>query len=124
MKTPYLRRTGMLLAAAVALLLLAPVQARPVDEDLLDILLSNGSITQAQHRELVAKLNDEDLENVEQAPTVSTETQDIVLDEAIAQKIENEVAAQVDAATPIKSSHGSKGFRFESADGNWQTNLQ
>jgi len=30
----------------------------------------------------------------------------------------------VEAATPIKASHTGKGFRFETADGNWQTNLQ
>jgi len=121
MKKPYLPRTRMVVAVAAALILLAPVQARPVDEDLLDILLSNGSITQSQHRELVAKLNDEDIETVEPA---TSDVSPPVLDDTIAQKIETEVAAQVEAASPIKASHGSKGFRFETADGNWQTNLQ
>jgi len=61
LKSPVLRRAAILAGAAVTLLLLAPVQARPVDEDLLNILLENGSITASQHKELVAKLNDEEI---------------------------------------------------------------
>jgi len=123
----------MLACATVALLLLAPVQARPVDEDLLNILLSNGSITEAQHKALVAKLNDEDLpetpattEPASEAAAAESEEEIIVsvLDPEIELEIEKQVAAQIDAATPIKSSHTGKGFRFETADGNWQTNLQ
>ena len=144
MKRPLLRRLALLAGAAITLLLLAPVQARPVDEDLLNILLENGSITSSQHKELVAKLNDEDVpteqpsvatQSTAESPAESpaqdsttavdsklfeTEISGSELDEKIAQ----EVAIQVDAATPVKSSHGSKGFRLETADGNWQTNLQ
>ena len=31
---------------------------------------------------------------------------------------------QVEEVSPIKTSYTSKGFRFETRDGNWQTNLQ
>ena len=124
-----IHRVALITGAVVILLLLAPVQARPVDEDLLNILLENGSITEAQHKGLVAKLNDTDTPadtgvaepEVQPAPRLlESEIAEIALDEKIAQ----EVAEQVDAATLVKADHGGKGFRFETADGNWQTNLQ
>ena len=38
--------------------------------------------------------------------------------------VEAEVARQIEAESPVKASYGSSGFRLETRDGNWQTNLQ
>lgn len=39
-------------------------------------------------------------------------------------KIESAVAEAIKSELPVKVSRGKKGFRFETRDGNWQTNLQ
>jgi len=111
-------RTLLLVAIAT---MLTPIHAGNVDKDLLDILLQNGSITQEQHTSLLTKLLDEGDEVPANQPAPSSPLiSETVLDEKIAQQ----VAAQVNEVSPIKASHTSKGFRFETRDGNWQTNLQ
>ncbi len=45
-------------------------------------------------------------------------------DRRISEKVADAVAAQIDENFPVKVSYGSKGFRLETRDGNWQTNLQ
>ena len=107
--------------------MLAPTHARNVDKDLLDILLQNGSITQEQHADLLTKLQEEDVQEPadDTAPaTPSAPATPIVTETALEEKIADQVALQVEEVSPIKASYTSKGFRFETRDGNWQTNLQ
>lgn len=97
------------------------------DKALLDILLGNGAITQAQHEELMKKesLSSKDFgvpatatdEKIEQKVA---EAVDRKMDASIGEKIAEKIADEF----PVKASHGKKGFRLESKDGNWQTNLQ
>ncbi len=57
---------------------------------------------------------------------VLTEEEALVLmksSEADKKASEKKVAQAITKKIPIKVSHGKKGFRFETADGNWQTNL-
>jgi hypothetical protein len=109
---------------------------------LLDILLENGSITQEQYDSLIDKddLSAEDLSEApepEPLPAVpapgETQTGDAEADDAeaddaedqrISEKIANAVAKKIEEEFPVKASYGKKGFRLETRDGNWQTNLQ
>ena len=116
------------------MLVLAPVQA--ADQALLDILLENAVITSVQHRTLMQK-NSLNLEDILGESHLEPQTEQYVrgedslteklieqkLDQQLDQKIEAVVAKQVEAESPVKVSHGKKGFRFETRDGNWQTNL-
>lgn len=131
--TKFFRTSAVFIIAAVSF------SAYAADKALLDILLDNGAITQSQHKELMQKpsLSSEDFG----ASTAATETEveDIVerkvsevidqkLDKHIDAKVEktitDQVAKKVEQESPVKVSHGKKGFRLESRDGNWQTNLQ
>ena len=130
MTKPLARWAQLVAGAVVALSVHSSVLAHSVDKKLLDTLLSNGAITEAQHQELAKDLAHEH----EAAPkpaaepatgsSVSTIEAGMIPIEYLDEKIAVEVAEQVEAASPVKASHGSKGFRFETADGNWQTNLQ
>ncbi|MGR8919931.1 MAG: porin [Gammaproteobacteria bacterium] len=115
------------------------------DKELLDILLGNGVITQAQYDRLMKKatLTSRDLLG-DAAPAAApaataTATGDAIdrqveqkVDAAVAEAVEKEVddsigdriARSIEESFPVKASHGSKGFRLETRDGNWQTNLQ
>ncbi|MFK7914404.1 MAG: porin [Pseudomonadales bacterium] len=107
--------------AGLSLGLQTSVLAHSVDEELLKVLLGNGAINQQQHDSLLSQLDHDDAD----APApVSAPASAAIPVEVLDQKIALEVAEQVEAATPVKASHGSKGFRLETADGNWQTNLQ
>lgn len=130
-------RTQCAAYAAVALLLASllnvTAHAHSVDEKLLNVLLTNGTITKAQHKELLAELKIEHdvdeghpQQDAEPGLTVidSTQQPKSIREENLDEKIKLEVAQQLKDASPIKASHGSKGFRFETQDGNWQTNLQ
>lgn len=101
--------------ASAAFFFCAAVTAQAADKELLDVLLQNGAITQTQYDRLITKetLDSKDLlgDAQDTAPPAS---------DALTEKI----AEQIDEATPIKASHGSKGFQLETRDGNWQTNLQ
>lgn len=94
--------------------------ALAADQQLLDMLLQNGALTQAQYDVLMQRdtLTSEDFGGVaaKDAPGDTATVDDSELEAKIAEKI-------VDA-TPVVASHGSKGFRLETRDGNWQTNLQ
>ena len=46
------------------------------------------------------------------------------LDRSVQDAIDSAVASAMVADSPVKASYGSKGFRLETRDGNWQTNLQ
>jgi len=111
--------------------------ALATDKALLDILYGNGLITEAQYEQLVQQeevTTAEVLSSVTLAPTPdasSTVTvreeelsSSVALDENVQRAIDEAVASAVVAESPIVASYGSKGFRFETRDGNWQTNLQ
>ena len=114
------------------------LSAAATDQALLDILLANGVITEAQHAQLTQK---EDVSSAEVLSSIATAqppaserdnssvsdeqtTRDVALNDNVKLAIDNAVANAVDANSPIKVSYGSKGFRFETRDGNFQTNLQ
>ena len=44
--------------------------------------------------------------------------------DAISRQVERIFGAMVDEEFPVRASYGSSGFRLETRDGNWQTNLQ
>ena len=124
--------------SAVFIIAVVSFSAYAADKALLDILLDNGAITQDQYKELMQKpsLSSKDF-GVETAATEAkveeivdrkvSEAMDQKLDKHIDAKMEktitDQVAKKVEQESPVKVSHGSKGFRFESRDGNWQTNL-
>ena len=114
------------------------LSAAATDQALLDILLANGVITEAQHAQLTQK---EDVSTAEVLSSIATAqppaserdnssvsdeqtTRDVALNDNVKRAINNAVASAVDANSPIKASYGSKGFRFETRDGDFQTNLQ
>ncbi len=114
------------------------LSAAATDQALLDILLANGVITEAQHAQLTQK---EDVSSAEVLSSIATAqppaserdnssvsdeqtTRDVALNDNVKRAIDNAVASAVDANSPIKASYGSKGFRFETRDGDFQTNLQ
>ena len=97
--------------------------AQAADKALLDILLKNGAITQEQYESLVGveELSAEDLRdagagaNVDPAPAEETPA---------AQPAETQINLAEEADSSLNTSYGSNGFRLETRDGNFQTNLQ
>lgn len=117
---------------AAFLLTVAPA-AQAADKELLDILLGNGAITDEQYDQLLQKpeLKSEDLLGSKQEPPTAAESSGAATGDATADQqdaIDPAVAAEIDRAIdekmPVKASYTSKGFRLESRDGNYQTNLQ
>ncbi|MEM6638594.1 MAG: porin [Pseudomonadota bacterium] len=104
-------------------LIVTATTAHAADKELLDMLLQNGALTQAQYDQLIKRdtLAAEDFAEASEAPAPpATPPVEVVADEELDSRIDERI---VDA-TPVKASHGSKGFRLETRDGNWQTNLQ
>jgi phosphate-selective porin OprO/OprP len=111
------------------LVLGTPISAHAADAALLDVLLENGVITADQHALLMEKeaLTSDDILLAEPA-NGTTEHIDADMaadsDEFIQAVVAEKVATKIEEDFPVKSSHGSSGFRLETRDGNWQTNLQ
>lgn len=131
--TPSIVRGAMLFA-----LLAASANTGAADKALLDILLSNGAITKQQHAQLMDKesLSSKDFEEAASSDVSVESMVERKVDEAVERKLDAKIATTVDRQLgekvaqkieeefPVKASYGSKGFRLESGDGNWQTNLQ
>ncbi len=111
------------------------------NEKLLDFLLENGSITQEQHdalseevsgpaspAETTAEPKTETPRPSEPLPPVASGHTEADVDPSeVDAGIRAEIARAVEealGALPVKASYGSKGFRLETNDGKWQTNLQ
>ena len=111
-------------AVFVALLSLAALPANSADEELLEILLENGAISQAQYDRLITRdtRSADDVLPPDEAGADSGAAEDI--DPIVAAAVEAEVARQLASESPVEVSYGSNGFRLETRDGNWQTNLQ
>ncbi len=103
---------------------LAASPAQSADKELLDILLGNGAITQEQYEYLLSRdsITAEDVVIPDEAAPEAGAVADV--DPAVEAAVEAEVTRQLIAETPVTASHGSSGFRLETRDGNWQTNLQ
>lgn len=110
---------------------LAPV-GQAADKELLDILFDNGILTQAQYDRLLKKesLTSKDIlapAEPGNAPQDGVPVEDLGaygLPPQTELAIADAVAREVEANSPVIAEHGSKGFRFATRDGNWETNLQ
>ncbi len=107
----------------------APISAHAADAALLDILLENGVITAEQHATLMEK-EPPSTGDVLVAEPAGANSSDVDADmasgsdEFIQVAVANEVATKIEEDFPVRASHGGSGFRLETRDGNWQTNLQ
>lgn len=128
--TIWMPRWTVALSISIALCT-APALAEDAEPSLLDILLSNGSITQEQYEQLSERgdpaAGDLQAATASDPPPVSaageseSETGDR---DYLTERIDQAVAELIGDEFPVKASYTSKGFRLETRDGNWQTNLQ
>jgi len=82
------------------------------------VLMSVGTVAYADAAfDLVNKLVEKGILTDEEAIVLMKAS------EADKKTAEKKVAQAITNKIPLKISHGKKGFRFETADGNWQTNL-
>lgn len=90
------------------------VNSNAADQDLLDILLGNGAITQVQYDALMEK---ETISSTDILPETSAgiESSPVIV---------AEVSRQIEENFPVKASRVSSGFRFETRDEKWRTDLQ
>lgn len=125
--------------AALSVLVASAGSVFAADKELLDILLSNGAITADQYRTLMKKPSLSSKDFGSSATPTPSESEamvarqvDAAIDKNLEQKIDakidgkltDKVAAKIEEEFPVKASYGKKGFRLETRDGNWQTNLQ
>ena len=116
------------------LLCVATAHAAESEAALLDVLLENGSITREQYDSLAEKgaPGAEDAGEADTLPPVaaaaagasSDDDAENAEDEQLNERIANAVAKRIEKDFPVVASYGKKGFRLETRDGNWQTNLQ
>ena len=104
------------MAAVVFLSLLGSAHAA-VDQELLDILLENGAITSEQYDALLQADSLSSSDIVEAASEPPTP-------EALSAEMDSEDSADTEDDLSLNTSYESSGFRLESNDGNWRTDLQ
>ncbi len=104
----------LVIAAVLAQTVIIAHSANAADKELLDILLQNRAITQAQYDSLIEQ------ETISSTDILSQPATESVIQQAVAA----EVAEQIEEEFPVMASRGSSGFRLETRDGKWQTNLQ
>lgn len=107
------------------LFLASPTYAAKGEAGLLEVLLSNGSITQEQYDALVEKdeITAADLAldtATDSLPDASVGRDDDDLTSRINEAVSQAIAGKIS----VQASYGDKGLQLESLDGNWQTNLQ
>lgn len=115
--------TGITSAAISIALAFSACSAEAADKALLDALLENGAITQQQYDEL-SKQASLTSEEVVEAAESRDGTRAVTMDEEVETAIEEVVERKIEEESPVKASYGSSGFRLETRDGNFQTNLQ
>jgi len=123
-------RTRKYRAIITYLFLISCSSASAADKELLDVLLNNGAISQSQYDELIRKPNlsseDFDAKNTSEESVKNTADQT----QSKTSETKGESTAQDPSATesngqfPVNFRYGKKGFRLETHDGNWQTNLK
>ncbi len=106
--------TGILKLTALTLCL-STTNLNAAEKALLDILLANGAINQEQYDLLLEQ------ETISSADVLSQPVAVENLDESA---VSNVVMRQLEEEFPVKATQESSGFRLETRDGNWRTDLQ
>lgn len=104
-----------LLKICCVLVIIPAGMLHAADKELLDILLSNGAITQDQYDTLL------DQDSVSSSDILA---EPVTADSSSGNAISELVIRQIEELTPVQASHESSGFRLATQDGNWRTDLQ
>jgi phosphate-selective porin OprO and OprP len=90
------------------------LNSNAADTELLDILLQNGAITQQQYDTLSER---ESINSTDILPAAGNQN-------GTSEIVAAEVSRQIEEDFPVKASHVGSGFRFQTRDDKWRTDLQ